>query len=116
MAGRFRAFIGMCAAVLVFLPGGGAVAASQPKAAQSVSVKPAPEPQALQPAMWKIVNGKSTVYLLGSIHILPVNYTWRTPAIDKAIAAADVLIFETNVDFATAEFHYYMDRQGYLPR
>src|SRR4029078_10947683 len=39
-----------------------------------------------------------------------------TPAIDEAIGAADVFIFETNIDFASAEFHYFMDQHGYLPR
>jgi uncharacterized protein YbaP (TraB family) len=66
--------------------------------------------------MWKLLNGKSTVYFLGSVHVLPVNLSWRTPAIDQAIGAADVFVFEANLDFSTAELHYFIDKYGYLPR
>ncbi|HMI96533.1 MAG TPA: TraB/GumN family protein [Micropepsaceae bacterium] len=69
-----------------------------------------------QPALWKVVNSKSTIYLLGSIHVLPINFSWHAPAIDQAIGAADVFVFEANLDFGTAEFHYFMDNFGYLPR
>jgi uncharacterized protein YbaP (TraB family) len=71
---------------------------------------------AASPALWKIVNGKSTLYFLGSVHILPEGFSWHTPAIDHAIKSADAFVFETNLDFGTAEFHYYVDNYGYLPR
>ena len=113
---RFKSFLSVCAGVLLSLWAGHADAATTSKPVQKISAKPAPEPQALQPAMWKIAEGKSTVYLLGSIHVLPAKFNWRTPAIDEAIAASDAFIFETNIDFASAEFHYFMDQHGYLPR
>ena len=113
---RFKPFMWLCLGVLLSVWGSHAYAAPQAKAVQKVSLKPVIEAQAVQPAMWKIVNGKSTVYLLGSIHILPAKFNWHTPAIDEAIAASDVFIFETNIDFASAEFHYFMDQHGYLPR
>jgi uncharacterized protein YbaP (TraB family) len=85
-------------------------------AAKPVPVKRAEAVKTGDPALWKIVNGTSTVYLLGSIHILPVNFSWHTQALDQAMAAADVFVFETDLDYSTAEFHYYMDNYGYLPR
>ena len=102
-------------AVLALTHGGFAYAAAKPAA------KPAPPARVEsvksgQPALWKIVNGKSTVYLLGSIHVLPANFSWHTEAIDRAMDAADVFVFETDLDYGTAEFHYYMDNYGYLPR
>jgi hypothetical protein len=33
---------------------------------------------------------QSTVYSLGSLHVLPADFEWRTPAIQNAIDAADV--------------------------
>jgi uncharacterized protein YbaP (TraB family) len=90
-------------------------AASRPKPVQTPKLRPAVDAELLQPPMWKIVSGKSTVYLLGSLHVLPADFNWRTPAIEKAIAAADVFMFEANIDFATTEFHYFVDHQGYLP-
>jgi len=85
------------------------------KSKQTPKLRPAIDAGLLQPAMWKIVNGKSAVYLLGSLHVLPADFNWRTPAIENVIAAADAFMFEANIDFATAEFHYFIDHQGYLP-
>lgn len=123
MAGRLNSLVCTCAGALALLLGTGAQAATAPKLAQKVLLRPAMDvpsrpskiAPAPEPAMWKIVNGKSTVYLLGSIHLLPAGFTWRTPEIDRAVEAADVFLFETNIDFATAEHHYFVDHQGYLP-
>src|SRR5215472_15375218 len=65
--------------------------------------------EALNPALFKLVNGKSTLYFLGSLHLLPVGFSWHTPALDQAINSADVFVFEANLDNATAELHYFMD-------
>jgi hypothetical protein len=52
------------------------------------------------PALWKIETNVSTVYFLGSIHMLPDNVNWVTPAINTAFKASTTLILETdpNVD------------------
>ncbi len=109
-----KSLISLCAAACLSLLGGHARAASDATAIPNL--RPALDSQVLQPAMWKLTGGKSTIYILGSLHALPEKFTWRTPAVDKAIASADVFLFETNIDFATAELHYFIDRQGYLPR
>jgi uncharacterized protein YbaP (TraB family) len=101
----------LCAWVAVAALTGGAAFAEPAKPAE---VKRAES--AASPALWKIVNGKSTVYFLGSIHLLPVDFSWHTPAIDQAIKSADAFAFEADLDFGTAEFHYYVDNYGYLPR
>jgi uncharacterized protein YbaP (TraB family) len=36
------------------------------------------------------------VYLLGSIHMLPPDVPWRSPAIDAAVKRADVFVFEVS--------------------
>ncbi len=50
------------------------------------------------PAMWKVQGSKpeqkGTVYLFGTIHILPDDVKWRTPAIEDAIRASDRLVIE----------------------
>jgi uncharacterized protein YbaP (TraB family) len=68
------------------------------------------------PALFRIANARSTVYFLGSVHVLPQQYEWRSPEIDKAMAASDVFLFEANVDFFSSEFDYYRRQHGYLPR
>ena len=48
-----------------------------------------------EPALWELSAGKSKVYLFGSIHMLPRDWPWRTNAIDSAIRASGVFVFET---------------------
>lgn len=51
-----------------------------------------------RPAMWRVSDGDTTVWLLGSIHLLPANVAWRTPLIDRAIAESDTLVLESSPD------------------
>ena len=54
---------------------------------------------AQRPAMWKVADADTTLYLLGTIHLLPEGRTWRTPAFEQALAAADELVLEVaNLD------------------
>lgn len=53
---------------------------------------------AAHPALWAVSDQDTTIYLFGTIHLLPDNYTWRTGAIDSAIANSGSLYVETIVD------------------
>ncbi|MBW8911000.1 MAG: TraB/GumN family protein, partial [Sphingomonas sp.] len=55
-------------------------------------------PVEARPAMWRVSDGDTTIYLLGSIHLLPPNINWRTPLIDRAIATSDTLVLESSPD------------------
>ncbi|MGY2735335.1 TraB/GumN family protein [Sphingomonas sp. UYP23] len=46
------------------------------------------------PALWRVADGDTTIWLFGSIHALPPRVAWQTPAVAGAIAAADTLILE----------------------
>jgi uncharacterized protein YbaP (TraB family) len=46
------------------------------------------------PALWRVADGDTTIWLFGSIHALPPDVDWRTPAVARAIAASDTLILE----------------------
>ncbi|MBW4331508.1 TraB/GumN family protein [Stakelama sp. CBK3Z-3] len=46
------------------------------------------------PPLWKVSDGDTTIWLLGSIHMLPANIRWRTPAVEAAIADSNRLILE----------------------
>jgi uncharacterized protein YbaP (TraB family) len=52
------------------------------------------------PAIWKIDGPNGRVYLFGSIHILPKDYVWRSPALENVLTVAQRLVFEINVDDA----------------
>jgi len=55
------------------------------------------------PAMWQVADKDTTVYLFGTIHLLPQDYQWRTPAFDQAVAGSQGLIVETIVDQANPQ-------------
>ena len=45
--------------------------------------------------IWRIADADSTLWVFGSIHALPADLAWRRPALDAALADADVVFFET---------------------
>ena len=53
-------------------------------------------PRAIEarPPLWRVTDGDTTIWLLGSIHALPPRVAWRTPAVALAEAQADTLILE----------------------
>src|SRR5687767_10790742 len=59
----------------------------------------APAAPAARPAMWKLADKDTTVYLFGTIHLLPEGQAWRTPAMEAALAGSQELVLEVaNVD------------------
>jgi len=46
------------------------------------------------PALWRATNGPVTLWLLGTIHLLPKNITWQGPLIERAVAESDALVLE----------------------
>jgi len=61
---------------------------------------PAKAPVQPGPTLWRLTDADSEIWILGSVHVLPPGLKWRTPAIDAAFAAADVVVFETPTDAA----------------
>ena len=55
-------------------------------------------PQAARPALWTVSDADTTIYLFGTIHLLPDNYRWRTPKFDQAVGGSQQLVVETIVD------------------
>lgn len=46
------------------------------------------------PALWQAKSGNSTVYLFGTVHLLPNDTNWRFPALDQALAQSQSLYVE----------------------
>jgi uncharacterized protein YbaP (TraB family) len=55
-------------------------------------------PQAARPALWEVKDPDTTIYLFGTIHLLPKNVQWRTAKFDEAIASSQQLVVETIID------------------
>jgi uncharacterized protein YbaP (TraB family) len=51
-----------------------------------------------RPALWRVADRDTTIYLFGTIHLLPQKYEWRTRAFDQAVAGSQSLVVETIVD------------------
>ncbi len=67
-------------------------------AATACAAAPAAEPKAASPALWKVADDDTTIYLFGTIHLLPKETKWRSPAFDQAAAGSDTLVVETVID------------------
>lgn len=50
-----------------------------------------------QPAIWKLSDADTTLYLFGTIHQLPISFDWRSAQMDQIISEAGSLITETGV-------------------
>ena len=67
------------------------------------------------PALWTITtpDGKPAGWLFGTIHALPDGVNWRTPAIEKAIARADLLVVEVEDLENSGKIGATFSRMGY---
>jgi uncharacterized protein YbaP (TraB family) len=63
----------------------------------SMGAAPAPQPVA-HPALWEVSDPDTTIYLFGTIHLLPNGYQWESPKIEQAVQKSDQLYVETIVD------------------
>lgn len=59
-------------------------------------------PKSGGPALWRLSDADSEIWILGTVHVLPPNLKWRTPRIDKAFNAADEIWFEAPTDDGAA--------------
>ncbi|MEL7486967.1 MAG: TraB/GumN family protein [Pseudomonadota bacterium] len=69
------------------------------------------------PAMWRIADADSEIWLLGTFHILPPGLDWRSDSLARAIDAAETLYFEAEVDTPEARSQTVntLMTQGFLP-
>ncbi|MBX7457306.1 TraB/GumN family protein [Qipengyuania sp. 1NDH17] len=54
----------------------------------------APAPQQTGPALWKVEDEDTTIYLFGTVHILPANVQWFSGNIARALETSDTLVTE----------------------
>jgi uncharacterized protein YbaP (TraB family) len=55
-------------------------------------------PALADPALWVAKSPTATVYLFGTVHVLPKDAHWHYPALDRALAASDKLYVEEDDD------------------
>lgn len=55
-----------------------------------------------QPGLWVVKNEHATVYLFGTVHLLPSDTNWKSPALDKALDESQRLSIEIVDDDSAA--------------
>lgn len=88
---RFRSWIGAATCALFVLPA--LPARAEPEAA-AVSA-PAP---VVKPALWKVADKDTTIWLFGTIHVLPEQVDWYRGPIAAAFDASQELVTEVRMD------------------
>lgn len=58
----------------------------------------AADARAAKPAMWQVSDKDTSIYLFGTVHLLPPGTQWRTAKLDKAAREAGTLVVETIID------------------
>jgi uncharacterized protein YbaP (TraB family) len=69
-----------------------------PPAAPAQPAASAPAPATGRPALWRIGDEDTTVYLFGTVHVLPPDLNWRTKPVEDALNSAKAVYFETDVN------------------
>lgn len=86
------------------------------RAPDAQTPKPAIEqPAAAQsgPALWRLSDSDSTIYLFGTVHLLPKDIRWRSAAFESAFAKAETLVLETPTgEAATSEIGRIVAQRG----
>lgn len=55
-------------------------------------------PALAEPALWKVSDADSEIYLFGSVHIFTRDMDWRTPEFDALLKSAEHVYFEVVLD------------------
>lgn len=57
-----------------------------------------PSTASADPALWLVKDADTTIYLFGTVHLLPNDTGWRSPTLDKALASSQTLYIELTDD------------------
>ena len=90
----------------------------RPVAAVTLALTGWTAPALAQPAFWVVRDADSTIYLLGTIHLLKPETEWRTPKLDAAIAESKELWLElptTDAQVMQGEMMVLVSRYGLSP-
>jgi len=73
-------------------------------------------PAAKGPALWKVADSDTTIYLFGTVHVLPKDVDWYDATIAKAFEGSDILVTEIPMDAAAeADMQKLTMAKGMLP-
>lgn len=92
-------------------------APAQDHAAHSAAASAPAAPAAKGPALWKVADEDTTIYLFGTVHVLPKEIEWYDATIAEALNGADTLVTEIPMDPASeAQAQQLAASLGMLPQ
>jgi uncharacterized protein YbaP (TraB family) len=69
------------------------------------------------PAMWRIADDDSEVWIFGSVHVLPPDLKWHRPELASAMDQAEFVYFEAPTDlFSQVKLQAFVAEHGFFPR
>lgn len=86
-------------------------------AATETATETAAAPMAAKgPALWKVADEDTTIYLFGTVHVLPKEIEWYDATIDQALTGSDIIVTEIPMDKASeAQLQALTMTKGMLP-
>ncbi len=78
-----------------------ALFASAPALADDHAEAPSDAQETSGPALWKVADEDTTIYLFGTVHALPPGLDWYNDDIASALTASDTLVTEIRMDPAS---------------
>lgn len=68
------------------------------------------------PALWKVADEDTTIYLFGTVHVLPDGIEWYDATISEALAGSDIIVTEIPMDKGSeAQLQQLTMAKGMLP-
>ena len=104
----------LAAAPIALFASNPAFAEAQPSAQTDAATTTAAP--AKGPALWKVADADTTIYLFGTVHVLPKEIEWYDATIAKALEGSDILVTEIPMDSSSeAAMQQLTMTKGMLP-
>ncbi len=67
------------------------------------------------PAIWRTGDDDTTIYLFGTVHVLPPELEWRNDVFNSIFKQADTVYFEADVDELDPQLGVIVAKLGFMP-
>lgn len=91
---KLRKILASTVAGLALFASGPAFAEPQ---AETAAAETAASEMPGKPALWKVADEDTTIYLFGTVHMLPADVDWNSGVVNEALASADALVTEVDM-------------------
>lgn len=94
---KLKSLITASVASIALFAGAPAMADAHMEAEAATELPSGPE----GPALWKVADEDTTIYMFGTVHVLPKEIVWYDAEIDVALSSSDLVVTEIAMDAAS---------------